>query len=116
MKTIGSKVEDEIYNVFRLVCEKDGVTVSDRVKDLVSKFVKEEAPFLVLDQDMSEQLKSIAKEKGIDWREMTCAIILKFCEKCSQEKEANTERKKEEEAKNEASIEEKLKTVKVLRE
>ena len=87
MKTIGSKVEDEVYDVFRLVCENDGVTVSDRVRDLVKEFVKEKAPFIVIDQDMSEQLKQVAREKGIEWRELTCAILLEFCEKCSEGKE-----------------------------
>ncbi len=85
MKTIGSKVEDDIYAVFRLVCEKDGVTVSDRVRELVNDFVKEEAPYIALGQDVSEKLKQIANEKGVDWRELTCAIIQKFCEKCSGE-------------------------------
>jgi hypothetical protein len=65
MKTIGAKVEDEIYAVFRLVCEKDGVNVSDRLKDLVSKFVKEEAPYLVLDEKIYLELKRIAEENGL---------------------------------------------------
>ena len=116
MKTIGSKVQDDIYDVFRLLCEKDGVTISERVKDLVNKFVNEETPYVMLDEDISEQLKTIAKEKGVDWREMACAIILKFCEQCSREKEAKTETETEKEGKEEGSIEEKLKTVKIIRE
>ena len=95
-KTIGTKVDDEIYEVLRLVCEKDGVNVSDRLRDLVNKFVKEEAPFLVIDPDVCKELKRIAEEKGEDWKQMTCEVILNFCEKCSQQKEAKTEREKEE--------------------
>lgn len=80
-KTIGTKVDDEIYEVFRLVCEKDGVNVSDRLRDLVNEFVKEEAPYLVIDQNVCEELKRIAEEKGEDWKQMTCNIILDFCER-----------------------------------
>ena len=86
-KTIGTKVDDEIYEVLRLVCEKDGVNVSDRLRDLVNKFVKEEAPFLVINPDVCQELKRIAKEKGENWKQMTCKVILGFCEKCSGEKE-----------------------------
>ena len=85
-KTIGAKVEDETYEVFRLVCENEGVTPSDRLRDLVNKFVREEAPFLVIDPNVCLELKRIAEEKGLDWREMTCEAILKFCKKCSEEK------------------------------
>lgn len=105
-KTIGAKVEDETYEVFRLVCENEGVTPSDRLRDLVNKFVKEEAPFVVIDPEVCLELKRIAEEKGLDWREMTCDAILKFCRKCSEEKEAKTETEKGKEAK-EASTEEK---------
>jgi len=104
-KTIGTKVDDAIYEVLRLVCEKDGVNVSDRLRDLVNKFVKEEAPFLVIDPDVCEELKRIAEKKGQDWKQMTCEAILNFCEKCSEEKEAKTETEKEEEDK-EAPIQE----------
>ncbi len=115
LKTIGSKVEDETYNLFRLVCERDGVTVSDRVKDLINKFVNEEAPFIVLEQDLAERLKAIAEKEGISWREMTCGIILQFCEKCSQK--AKREKAQTEEAHSEpTSIEEKLKTFRIIRE
>lgn len=133
MKTIGAKVEDETYEVFRLVCENEGVTPSDRLRDLVNKFVKEEAPYLVIDSQVCVELKRIAKENGVDWREMTCEAILKFCGKCSEEKkpkersivailkgegeeeakEASTEVKK---PKGEPSIEEKVKTFKIVRE
>jgi len=102
-KTIGTKVDDEIYEVLRVICEKDGVNISDRLRDLVNKFVKEEAPFLVIDPNVCEELKRIAKEKGEDWKQMTCEVILSFCEKCSEEAKPETE--KEEEAR-EAPIEE----------
>lgn len=105
--------------------------------------MKEEAPFLVIDPNVCLELKQIAEEKGLDWREMTYDAIVKFCKKCSQEKEAKTETEKaeevkeasteekkpkktsivsilkgegEEEAKKEGSIEEKLKTFKIVRE
>ena len=128
-KTIGAKVEDETYEVFRLVCENEGVTPSDRLRDLVNKFVREEAPFLVIDPNVCLELKRIAEEKGLDWREMTCEAILKFCKKCSEEKKPKETsivsilkegirvvEGEEKKAKEEGSIEEKLQAFKIVRE
>ena len=105
-KTLGTKVENDIYEVFRLACEREGVTVSDRLRDMVNEVVKEEAPFLLIDPQVCLELKRIADREGLDWRKMTCDAIMKFCKKCSQEEEAKTEKEKGEEVK-EASTEEK---------
>jgi len=136
-KTIGAKVDDDVYEILKEVCEKEGVNVSDRVRDLVDKFVKEEAPFLVLDRNVCLELKRIAEKKGVDWKEMTCNLIFNFCRECSEktEKEAKQEAKQapvqkelsiaeilkgetetEEEAKEEASMEEKLRSLPVKME
>ena len=135
VKTLGTKVEDDIYEVFRLACEREGVTVSDRLRDMVNHIVKEEAPILLIDPQVCNCLKEIAEKKGVEWRKLTCDIILSFCEKQAktekekgeEAKEAPTEQKKpekslteiltgENEGKGEASIEEKLQTFKIIRE
>ena len=100
VKTLGTKVEDDIYEVFRLACEREGVTVSDRLRDMVNELVKEEAPFLLIDPQVCNCLKGIAERKGVEWRKLTCDIILSFCEqqakteKGEEGKEAPTEEKK----------------------
>jgi len=42
MKTLGVKVNEETYEKFIEVCNRDGCTTSDRLRDLISKEIGED--------------------------------------------------------------------------
>jgi len=75
MKTIGTKVNKAIYWKFCRFCEDDGVTVSDRLRDLVNDFIDEKERLLEIDEDTYEELERYAEKRGKSIEEVANQII-----------------------------------------
>ncbi|MFZ0183277.1 MAG: hypothetical protein WAL88_00405 [Nitrosotalea sp.] len=59
MKTLGTKVNDEVYSIFADSCKQSGVTTSEKLRELIKNKDKLDEPF-----DMEKAFEHMKNCKG----------------------------------------------------